>query len=43
MKLTKKTLIGLIFAGAFGIYIKGCDAIAKDYQIKYEIKYKQGK
>lgn len=38
MKITRKTLVGLIFAGALGIYIKGCDVIAKDYEIKYEIE-----
>ncbi len=43
MKLTRKTLVGLVFIGALGIYIKSCEAIAKDYQIKYEIKYGVGK
>ena len=45
MKITKKTLVGIICGFALGFYLKGCDALAQDYQVKYNynIIYKEVK
>ena len=49
MKITKKTLVGVVFGFALGFYLKGCDALAQDYQVTinqlsnhyYDINYKE--
>ncbi len=39
MKITKKTLVGVVFGFALGFYLKGCDALAQDYQVKPKYNY----